>query len=73
MNEKDRNEQDDLLILSAPEPSRELVEARNTGGALAAPVELPLPRLITDAGQKATLRFINFFTAEIENDNTRMA
>jgi hypothetical protein len=40
---------------------------------LALPSELPLPRLITDAGDKASWRFINFFTAEIENDNTRAA
>ena len=32
-----------------------------------------VPRLIADAGDQATLRFINFFTAEIENDNTRSA
>ena len=42
-------------------------------GAIAIPDGLNLPRLITDAGEQATRRFINFFTAEIENDNTRMA
>ena len=62
-----------VLLLPAPEPGTELIETRNTGGALAAPDDLQLPRLITDAGETATLRFINFFTAEIENDNTRMA
>jgi len=46
----------------------------DTGGqALALPEGLQLPRLIADAGEKASWRFINFFTAEIENDNTRMA
>ena len=62
-----------ILLLPAPESATGLVDARNTGGAMAAPDTLPLPRLITDAGEKATWRFINFFTAEIENDNTRMA
>jgi site-specific recombinase XerD len=52
-----------------------LIERNSSGDqtALALPSELPLPRLITDAGDKASWRFINFFTAEIENDNTRAA
>ena len=32
-----------------------------------------LPRLITDAGERATKRFIEFFTANIRNKNTRIA
>lgn len=48
-------------------------EASRNSEALALPEGLNLPRLITDAGEKATWRFINFFTAEIENDNTRAA
>ena len=72
MSEKSEMEQGAILLL--PEPKGELVVAGNTGGQeVALPAELNLPKLITDAGEKATLRFINFFTAEIENDNTRMA
>src|SRR5262249_3916807 len=63
-----------ILLLSAPEPRGELVIADDTDGqAVTLPAELNLPKLIIDAGENATLRFINFFTAEIENDNTRMA
>ena len=32
-----------------------------------------LPRLITDAGERATKRFVEFFTANIRNKNTRLA
>lgn len=45
----------------------------SNGGALALPEGLLLPRRITEAGEKAGWRFLHFFTAEIENDNTRMA
>lgn len=72
MSEKSEMEQSAILLLL--EPKGELVVAGNTGGQeVALPEGLNLPKLITDAGDKATLRFINFFTAEIENDNTRMA
>ncbi len=72
MSEKSEMEQGAILLL--PELKGELVVAGNTGGQeVALPEGLNLPKLITDAGEKATLRFINFFTAEIENDNTRMA
>jgi integrase/recombinase XerD len=32
-----------------------------------------LPALITDAGENASRRFVEFFTANIRNKNTRMA
>src|ERR687884_2218428 len=32
-----------------------------------------LPRVITSAGENASRRFIEFFTANIRNKNTRMA
>ncbi len=32
-----------------------------------------LPRLVTDLGEDATRRFLEFFTAQIENKNTRIA
>ncbi len=32
-----------------------------------------LPRLITNAGERATKRFVEFFTANIRNKNTRLA
>ena len=32
-----------------------------------------LPRLITNAGERATKRFVEFFTANIRNKNTRFA
>ena len=34
---------------------------------------LPVPRLIADAGQRASRRFLEFFTANIRNRNTRLA
>ncbi len=72
MSEKCETEQGEILLL--PEPKGELmVLPAADGQALAAPDDLLLPRLITDAGETATLRFVNFFTAEIENDNTRMS
>jgi len=62
------------VLESTPEPKSETRIAGDTGTqALALPEGLQLPRLIADAGEKASWRFINFFTAEIENDNTRMA
>jgi len=33
----------------------------------------PLPRLITDVGTPAGKRFLDFFTARVRNDNTRVA
>ena len=46
-------------------------DAGERSNAIALPASLILPKLIADAGEKASWRFINFFTAEIENDNTR--
>src|SRR5438046_1668807 len=48
------------------------------GQALRAPIELPfcgqtIPKIITEAGPRATRRFIEFFTANIRNRNTRAA
>jgi site-specific recombinase XerD len=34
---------------------------------------MPVPAMIAAAGERASLRFIDFFAASIENDNTRMA
>jgi integrase family protein with SAM-like domain len=52
----------------------------NTGGALAVLNEpapsasaLVVPRVIADLGEAATLRFVDFFTANIRNPNTRAA
>lgn len=50
-----------------------LVTSASGAGGLALPGGMNLPHLITSAGEQATRRFINFFTAEIENDNTRAA
>ncbi len=47
--------------------SQELVIRKNTSGALA------LPNLITQAGERTTKRFLEFFTANIRNKNTRLA
>src|SRR5271157_1671082 len=42
--------------------------------AVAPPTIGPLvPKLIADAGESATLRFLDFFTANIRNPNTRAA
>lgn len=48
-------------------------EQQHSSSVLSLPDGVSLPRLITNAGEQVTLRFINYFTAEIENDNTRMA
>ncbi len=57
------------LPLSAPDQpeAASLALADSRSGAV------HIPRLIAGAGDQATLRFINYFTAEIENDNTRAA
>ena len=34
---------------------------------------LVVPTMIADAGDRASRRFLDFFAASIENDNTRMA
>ena len=39
----------------------------------AANAQVVLPRLIVDAGEHASRRFIEFFTANIRNRNTRAA
>ena len=47
--------------------SRELAVVGNTGGGA------ELPALIAGAGKGATLRFVEFFTVNIRNKNTRAA
>ena len=47
--------------------SQELVIRKTTTGALA------LPNLITREGERTTKRFLEFFTANIRNKNTRLA
>jgi hypothetical protein len=37
------------------------------------PIGPLVPRLIADAGENASLRFLDFFTANIRNPNTRGA
>ena len=39
----------------------------------AAASALLVPKLIADAGENASLRFLDFFTANIRNPNTRVA
>jgi hypothetical protein len=34
---------------------------------------LPVPAMVANAGANASRRFLEFFAASIENDNTRMA
>jgi integrase/recombinase XerD len=77
-----RNETDEALEPEILLPETGIVVAgavsseASGSGVLTAwelPAGLHLPKLITDAGDKAAWRFINFFTAEIENDNTRAA
>src|SRR3954467_7552684 len=54
--------------MDAPKPKVELeVVARPAAGG---PV---VPALIADAGDQAARRFFEFFTANIENPNTRLA
>ena len=53
--------------MGADEPTTELIRARPEPGGLAAPA------LIAEAGDGAARRFFEFFTANIENDNTRAA
>src|SRR4051812_19593521 len=53
--------------MDAEEPKTELIEVRpRTSG-------LVVPALIADAGDGAARRFVEFFTANIENQNTRLA
>lgn len=51
--------------------STQIVSSRNRGLAKAGLGVLPA--LITDAGENASRRFVEFFTANIRNKNTRMA
>src|SRR5271167_1130470 len=51
-------------IVVAPEPVR-VATTRPTGALV--------PQLIADAGENASLRFLDFFTANIRNPNTRAA
>lgn len=44
-----------------------------TGNSLAAAPGPVVPALIADAGEKASLKFLEFFTANIRNKNTRQA
>jgi hypothetical protein len=53
-------------------------EANGSGQALAiirpaAASAMLVPRLIADVGEHASLRFLDFFTANIRNPNTRAA
>lgn len=52
--------------------SGELVRVGETG-ALAGQTAIALPRLIVDAGPAAAERFLEFFAAQIANDQTRAA
>jgi site-specific recombinase XerD len=36
-------------------------------------ISLAVPAMIAEAGDRASRRFLNFFAASIDNDNTRMA
>ena len=57
--------------MSPPEPH---LPAILHPGALATPVDGHLvPALIADAGEPAAWRYIEFFTANIRNPNTRRA
>ncbi|MCC6444370.1 MAG: tyrosine-type recombinase/integrase [Armatimonadetes bacterium] len=57
-----------------PAPQGDLLTDGDAGRrALALPAAFPLPHLIRQAGEQASWRFVNFFTAEVENDNTRRA
>ena len=46
--------------------SRDLITIENTGGG-------ELPALIAGAGKRAAWRFVEFFTVNIRNQNTRAA
>jgi site-specific recombinase XerC len=52
-------------------------EPSNTAGALTviapAPATMVVPAMVADLGEAAALRFIDFFTANIRNPNTRTA
>jgi hypothetical protein len=52
-------------------------EPRNTAGGLTvlapAPATMVVPAMVADLGEAAALRFIDFFTANIRNPNTRAA
>ena len=56
-----------------PDQTRQLTVARPLRTVAAASVELMVPALITDAGEHATRRFLEFFAATIRNRNTRAA
>ena len=62
MSEKCETEQGEILLL--PELKDELmVLPAADGQAMTLPEALNLPKLITHAGEPATLIFVNYFTA----------
>src|ERR1700677_4243491 len=55
-------------------PANQLLAIIEPGGALATPTDTYIvPALIADAGEPASWRFVEFFTANINNDHTRRA
>jgi site-specific recombinase XerD len=65
----------DMDDASAPPQKPPGVPAPPSKRALvaASPAQLPLPTLIADAGEEVAWRYIDFFTANIRNPNTRRA
>lgn len=63
------NDRDQSFPASTPiTPTREIAPARSDD-----PADARMPAIITGAGDKAVLSFVNYFTAEIPNANTRRA
>ena len=55
------------------EPMHQIVPFVPSTAVGSATAGIAVPTLITDAGDQATRRFLEFFAATIRNTNTRMA
>lgn len=68
--DQDRDYETDIkqnaLVTLVTDEAHAVVAANRTTGS-------PVPAIITGAGEKALLSFVNFFAAEIANENTRRA
>src|SRR4051794_17140347 len=56
-----------------PEPTRQLTAAESTRPIVSASGAIVIPATIANAGERATLRFLEFFVTSVRNEHTRRA
>jgi hypothetical protein len=55
-----------------PDPTRRLTLSRLARNSVSASAAIVVPRIVADAGEHATRRFLEFSAATVRNRNTRM-